>query len=75
MNEYRPALEPILVSPKQAEKLLDLRRSSIWKLMMEGQLETVKIGRSRRIKYSSLRHLVETAPTVAARRKLADAAD
>jgi excisionase family DNA binding protein len=44
MSEY-----PVLVTAKQAAKLLNVSRSQIYILMKSGRLGSVHIGRSRRI--------------------------
>ena len=52
----RPSLPttPILVTPEEAAKALRLGRSKIYELMASGELESVRIGRSRRIRWGAL---------------------
>ncbi|WP_245656325.1 helix-turn-helix domain-containing protein [Novosphingobium naphthalenivorans] len=44
----------------EATKALGLGRTSIYALINEGRLETVKIGRRRLIKVESIRQLLES---------------
>ena len=52
-------LEPLTVSIKDAAKVLGLGRSTIYRLIGEQQLETVKIGNRTLIKTASIGRLVE----------------
>lgn len=52
-------MEPILVSVNGAAQALDLGRTSIYALINEGRLETVKLGRRTLIRVESIRRLVE----------------
>ncbi len=45
-----------------AAKALSLGRTSIYALINEGRLETIKIGRRRLIKVESIRLLLEAQP-------------
>jgi excisionase family DNA binding protein len=45
----------LLHSVRHAAEALDLGPSTVWKLISDGKLETVRIGRSRRITDRSLR--------------------
>ncbi|NUV60648.1 excisionase family DNA-binding protein [Streptomyces sp. CAI-85] len=49
----------ILLSPERAADRMDLGRSKIFELMAAGELESVLIGRSRRIPLDALRAYVE----------------
>ena len=51
--------EPLVLSIKEAARLLGLGRSSIYRLIGESQLETVKIGNRTLIRTSSVRSLVD----------------
>lgn len=44
-----PDLSPLLLSPERVSERLDMGRTKVYELMATGQLESVKIGRSRRI--------------------------
>ena len=52
-------MEPVTISISGAAKALDLGRTSIYELINEGRLETIKIGRRRLIKTESIRRLVD----------------
>lgn len=45
---------PLLLSPERAADRLDLGRSKIFELLATGELESVLIGRSRRIPVDAL---------------------
>lgn len=46
-------------SPESAAKKLDIGRTTIYALMSSGELESIKIGRSRRIPAESLNKFVQ----------------
>lgn len=52
-------MEPITVSINDAAKALGLGRTSIYVLIREGRLETVKLGRRNLVKVESIRRLLE----------------
>lgn len=52
-------LEPIAVRISTAVELTGICRSTIYELIADGSLETVKIGRSTFIRYASLKRLFE----------------
>lgn len=52
-------METIATTVREAAAALSLGRTSIYALINEGRLETIKIGRRRLIKTESLRRLVE----------------
>jgi excisionase family DNA binding protein len=54
-------MEPITVSITNASKSLGLGKTSIYELINEGKLATVKIGRRRLVKADSIRALVDQA--------------
>jgi excisionase family DNA binding protein len=49
---------PLLLSPEASAQLLGISRSAIYRLMKCGDIESLKIGRSRRISSESLRGFV-----------------
>jgi excisionase family DNA binding protein len=51
-------MEPIALSISQAAKALSLGRTTVYKLIEQGQLDTVKIGRRQLVKTASLRALI-----------------
>ena len=55
----RETIEPLTLSIKEAALLLSIGRSTIYRLIGEGQLHTVKIGNRTLIKTASIRNLAE----------------
>lgn len=51
-------MEPVTISITGAAKALGLGRTSIYALIKEGRLETVKFGRRHLIKTESIRRLI-----------------
>jgi excisionase family DNA binding protein len=49
---------PLLVSPKESQRLLSLGQTKVYGLIKSGKLEIVKIGRATRIKRTSIDALV-----------------
>lgn len=45
------------MSPQTAADMLDLSRARVYRLLQDGHLEAVKIGRSNRISVESIRRL------------------
>lgn len=45
---------PVLVTPKEAARLLRLSKSTLHQLLASGRISSVKIGRSRRIPLTEL---------------------
>lgn len=54
-------MEPIATSINAAAKALSLGRTSIYQLIREGRLETIKLGRRTLVKVESIRRLIERA--------------
>jgi excisionase family DNA binding protein len=59
------ALQPLLVTPKQAAEILNIGMTSLYQMITSGKLESVQIGRKRRIKYSALVAMAENGTAVA----------
>ena len=53
-------MEVIAASVKEAAKALSLGRTSIYALIRDGRLETIKLGRRTLIKAASIRRLLES---------------
>lgn len=53
------AVEPICVRIATAVKLTGIGRSTLYELIAAGEIETVKVGRSTFIRYTSLKLLFE----------------
>jgi excisionase family DNA binding protein len=50
---------PLTVSVVRAAELVGLGKSTMWKLIAGGELETVKIGKKRLVLFTSLADLIE----------------
>lgn len=53
-------VEKLLLRPERAAEMTDLGRTTIYKAMRDGRLESVTIGASRRIPYDALVSFVES---------------
>jgi excisionase family DNA binding protein len=53
------SIEPISVRVATAVRLTGIPRSTLYELIRDGQIETVKIGRSTFIPYRCLKRLVD----------------
>jgi excisionase family DNA binding protein len=53
--------ERLLISVREAANILSLGKSTIWALIARGDLQTTKIGRTRRITIESVRALARPA--------------
>jgi excisionase family DNA binding protein len=51
--------EPLLLSPEEAASALGVSRSRIFDLIREGELQSVKLGRTRRVPRAALNDLVD----------------
>jgi excisionase family DNA binding protein len=54
-----PNLTPMLLTPTEAGRVLSVGRTTVYHLMSTGQLESVSIGRSRRITLEAIRRYVD----------------
>lgn len=54
-------MEPLLCSIPDAGKALGIKRSKTYKLIGEGRLETVQIGRRRLVRVASIQALADNA--------------
>jgi excisionase family DNA binding protein len=50
---------PVLLTPEQAARALGLGRTTVYALIREGELRSVRLGRSRRIPYANVIEFVE----------------
>lgn len=62
MNTTENHIEPLAVPVKTGCRIGGFGITTAYKLMYEGKLETVKIGRRRLILYASLKGLLAPAP-------------
>jgi excisionase family DNA binding protein len=58
MNESFTAGDQLLVTPEEAARRLSVGRTTIYELMASGELQSVNIGRCRRVPVSSLSSFV-----------------
>lgn len=59
VHEWSKTVEAITASINDTAKALSLGRTSIYALIREGRLETIKLGRRTLIKVESIRKLIE----------------
>jgi excisionase family DNA binding protein len=50
---------PLTVSVARAAELVGLGKSTVWKLIADGELESVKVGNKRLVLFVSLADLIE----------------
>lgn len=55
-------MEPVAVTPKVAFAAIGVGITKGYQLINTGQLEAVKIGRSTRVTWTSVKKLIESAP-------------
>lgn len=48
----------VLIKPEEAARRLSLSRSTIWSLIMRGELQSVKVGKARRVPVAALEEFV-----------------
>jgi excisionase family DNA binding protein len=56
---------PILLTPEQAARALGLGRTTVYALIRDGELRSVRLGRARRVPYASLVEFVERITALA----------
>lgn len=54
-------MEPILVSIGETAKILNVGRTSVYRFIREGRLETTKLGRRNLVKMRSIKALAEAS--------------
>jgi len=50
---------PLLYTPEEVAKMMSISRSQVYNLMNSNQLESVHIGRSRRITIDQIRNFID----------------
>lgn len=55
----RPLRDPLTVTVQEARRLSGLSKTTMFKLISEGQLRTVKVRRRTLVSYPSLKRLLE----------------
>jgi excisionase family DNA binding protein len=58
-------IEKLLYRPEEAAKALGISRSKVYALMAAGQLESVRVGGSRRIPIDAMHSFIESLRRVA----------
>ena len=53
--------EPLLVTPKEAAKLLSISRSKTYELIASGTLPSITLGYSRRVPLAELREFIRNS--------------
>ena len=53
------ASQPLLLTPVEAARRLSLARSTLYELVLTGQIASIKIGRSRRIPLDALTDFID----------------
>jgi len=56
MDNTKP--QPLLLKPEDAARLLGISRSTVFDLIAHGKIESLKIGRSRRILQSEIEKFI-----------------
>lgn len=56
----------LLVTPEEAARVLRIGRSTLYELLASGALKSVRIGRSRRIRWGDLQTFVDNLAASAA---------
>jgi excisionase family DNA binding protein len=60
MNDKRNRTElPMLFTAEEVADILHIGRSTVFKLMKQNQLESIRLGRSRRVPIDALQNYVE----------------
>jgi excisionase family DNA binding protein len=54
---------PLVVTPEEAAQILRVGRTKIYALMARGELQSVRIGKSRRIPYAAIEAFIESRTT------------
>ena len=58
-----PGPDALLLTPEEAARRLSIARSSLYELVLTGEIESIKIGRSRRIPADALDAYVQRLRT------------
>jgi excisionase family DNA binding protein len=61
MEREIPAIQPITVGAKDAAAMTGLSRATIWNMIKDGRLSSVRIGRRTLVRVSSIEALLEQA--------------
>ena len=58
-------LEAVAVKQETAARMLDISRTTVWRLIKAGKLDTIRIGADQRITVTSIKRLVSGETTAA----------
>lgn len=50
---------PLMLTPRQVQRMLQLSPSTVYRMMCDGSIPSVKIGRSRRVPAGALLSIVD----------------
>lgn len=56
---------PLMLTPRQVQRMLQLSPSTIYRLLDDGSIPSVKIGRSRRIPAGALIEIMDNVHMIA----------
>ena len=59
MTTSNDTTDVLLVSPKEAQRLLSVGNSTFYKLVRSGELASLKLGKARRVPLAAIKGLVE----------------
>src|SRR5262245_4267512 len=59
MTRSNDTTDVLLVSPKEAQRLLSVGNSTFYKLVRSGELPSLKLGKARRVPLAAIKGLVE----------------
>ena len=62
-GEPARAFEPMLLRPEEAAEALGLSRSTLYELLRQGDIDSIKVGRARRISPRALYEFIERQRT------------
>lgn len=60
-RESLVSAKPLTVSVRNARETLDVGNTTLWKMIGDGRLSTIKIGRKRLVIYASIEALLREA--------------
>ncbi len=52
-------LQPLLLTPVEAARRLSIARSSLYEMLLTGEIVSIKIGRSRRIPLDAITDFID----------------
>ena len=58
LTEHPPFERPLLCDTEETQRLIPVSRTTLWKLVKEGRLATVNVGRRRFFTYASIEKFV-----------------